>query len=141
MQRKGFTLPEILIVIGIIVVLAALAIPNLIRARMNANEASAVASVRSLVTAAHNWRTVNPNYPTDATVLASASPPYIDSVLGAGLKQGYSFSLTGAAVNFSVVASPVNPTITGNRYFFADESGVVRANIGGAADATSQPIE
>jgi len=141
MKNSGFTLPEILIVVGILITLAALGIPNLIRARMNANEASAIASVRTLVTAAHNWRAANPSYPTDEAVLAGANPPYIDSVLGSGLKQGYSFSLAGAASSFTVTATPVTVTVTGNRYLFADESGVVRANTGAAADATSPPIE
>src|SRR3989344_5444064 len=93
--NKGFTLVEIMIVVAIIVLLAAIAIPNLLRARLNANEAAAVAGLSAISTAAQSYRGANPAYPTVLTSLSGATPPYIDSVIGAGTKQGYSFTLTG----------------------------------------------
>jgi len=143
MCRKeiGFTLVEIIVVVGIITTAAALGIPNLMRSRVNANEASAAASVRIIVTAAHNYRGFNPLFPADLSALASANPPYIDSVLGSGSKQGYNYVLTGTNINFVVTAAPTDPGITGNRYFFADETGLIRAATGGPADATSPAIE
>ena len=140
MKKKGFTLVEIIITVGILSTVATLAIPNLLRSRVDANEASAVASMRIIVAASHNYRGFNPSFPAALLALSSATPPYIDSALGTGTKQGYSYVLVGLTNTFSVTAAPVNPGASGNRYFFADESGVIRANTGGAADVTSPSI-
>ena len=102
-KQKGFSLIELLIVVAIILIIAAIAIPNLLRARIAANESSAVASVRTVNTA--KWLTTRPIRPSaspppwnlagscsGATVPTSTSACLIDSVLAAGSKSGYSFS-------------------------------------------------
>jgi prepilin-type N-terminal cleavage/methylation domain-containing protein len=94
-NRKGFTLVEIMIVVAIIALLAAIAIPNLLRARANANEAAAVAAMKTLISSAISFRSVNAAYPTTLYSLSSATPPYIDSALGAGAKSGYTFAISG----------------------------------------------
>ena len=88
-NQWGFTLVEIMIVVTIIVLLAALAIPNILRQRLTANEASAVNSMRMIITSSHSYRAVNPSYPANISVLSSPNPPYIDIALGSGEKQGY----------------------------------------------------
>lgn len=139
--KAGFTLVEIMIVVAIIALLAAIAIPNLLRARLNANESAAIAAMQTLSTAAQSYRSANPSYPTNLTALCTATPPYIDSVLGGGAKQGYSFLLTGAANSFAANASPLVSGTTGNRFFFVDTSGVVRSAPASAANSASAPIE
>ena len=163
-KEKGFTLIELLIVIAIILIIAAIAIPNLLRSRMAANEASAVGSLRAITTAAITYSTTYGNgFPPS---LAAMGPPagggadscdysgLLDSVLSAGQKSGYNFTYAGgnplpaagpscttAGFNtFTINADPVTPGTTGIRHFFTDQSGVIRFNATQAATVTDPPI-
>ncbi len=130
LNKKGFTLVEIMIVVAIIILLAAIAIPNLLRARLNANEAAAIGACRTVSTAAESFRAgqTTPSYPASLAVLATSVPPYIDTVLGTGVKSGYSFDYdsTSGGDAYTCVATPTTVNVTGVRTFFVDGSGVVR---------------
>jgi len=149
-KQKGFSLIELLIVVAIILIIAAIAIPNLLRARMAANESSAVASIRTINT---GMVTYNSTYPTvgfaaSMTVLGGLAPCtpssttacLIDSVLAAGTKSGYTFHATGAggppAVTYYATGVPVTLNQTGIRSFCAFEDAVVRVQPSGAAIAS-----
>ncbi len=138
-SKKGFTLVEIMIVVAIIVLLAAIAIPNLLRARLSANEATAIAAMRTLSTAMESYRAAQspPAYPGNLTSLNASNPPYIDSVLAGGNKSGYQFTPAGSGNTYSIVATPQTANVTGVRNFFVDQSGVVR--VGNTSAGT--PIE
>ena len=129
--RKGFTLVEIMIVVAIIILLAAIAIPNLLRARLNANEASAIASLRTVSTAFESYRAAQtvPMYPdaVDTLGLPDSDPPYIDAALSGGTKQGYSFVVVGTptAHTYNVTATPITVGTTGNRSFWVGADGVL----------------
>ncbi len=152
-RQKGFSLIELLIVVAIILIIAAIAIPNLLRSKMAANEASAVGSLRAINTACITYSTIyGTGYPALLANLGPGAPAtaatsdLIDSVLAAGTKSGYVFTYTaGAAVGgtintYTITAVPANIGTTGQRQFFTDQSGVIRANPSGAADVTSTPI-
>jgi len=127
LSLTGFTLVEIMIVIMVIVLIAAIAIPNLLRHRLRANEGAAITSLRTLSAAAQSYRAVNPAYPNDLNSLWSGlSVPYIDEVMAGGNRQGYDFSLAGNTGNFTATAIPQSWFVSGTRAFFVDSSGIIR---------------
>jgi|1185.fasta_scaffold543339_1 type IV pilus assembly protein PilA len=154
-KQKGFSLIELLIVVAIILIIAAIAIPNLLRSRMAANEASAVGSVRTINTAQVTFATTYPdkgftvtlsNLGGTGTSATSTSALLIDSVLSGGKKSGYSFALAGGSgavpeVTYTVTADPITQDKTGVRHFFSDQSGVVRYDPATTATVSSNPLQ
>jgi type IV pilus assembly protein PilA len=157
-REKGFSLIELLIVVAIILIIAAIAIPNLLRSRMAANEASAVGSIRTMNTAAITYNSVYGNgFPgslaqmgtTGAAAISCTNAGLLDSVLTAGTKSGYTFILThggtqltasqsscatlGFSDGYTVTATPITVGTTGQRAFCSDPSGVIRFNATGVA--------
>lgn len=143
-QRHGFTLVEIMIVVAIIALLAAIAIPNLLRARHNANEAASIAAVRTISTACESFRAAQTptSYPANLAALSAATPAYIDAGLAGATaagtaRQGYFYTYALVNANqFTCTASPAVSGTTGTRIFFVDESGVIRLN-----NVSGLPIE
>src|SRR5579864_921988 len=160
-REKGFSLIELLIVVAIILIIAAIAIPNLLRSRMAANEASAVGSVRTVNTAAITYNSTYGNgFPpsigaigtTGSNAVSCTNAELLDSVLtGNGTtsqKSGYSFNIVhgatqvssssstcsglGYADGYIITAIPQTTGTTGQRAFCSDATGVIRYNTSGA---------
>lgn len=156
--QRGFSLIELLIVVAIILIIAAISIPNLLRSKMAANEASAVGSVRTINVAAVEFQSIyGSGYPTSLRQLGGSggatscsNAQLIDSVLSTGVKSGYNLTVIpgtqpvpassvpqGCTPGFSdgyvVTANPTTVGSTGQRAFCSDASGVIRANPTGTA--------
>ncbi|MGD0841336.1 MAG: prepilin-type N-terminal cleavage/methylation domain-containing protein [Candidatus Acidiferrales bacterium] len=155
-REKGFSLIELLIVVVIILIIAAIAIPNLLRSKMASNEASAVGSLRTLNTACVTYSTNYGGFPSSLNALGgegtssaptSTAAELIDNVLQSGSKSGYSFGFSASATDsagnvdsYIINANPSNPGVTGLRYFYTDQTGVIRAETAGTAVSSDTPI-
>ena len=154
-NQKGFSLIELLIVVAIILIIAAIAIPNLLQSRIAANQASAVGSLRTINTAQITYAsTYNTGYSGSLAELAppvtgnpsSTNAGLIDEVLAAGAKSGYAFVYDGLVasggrnIRYDLRANPAAVGTTGTNYYFTNESGVIRQDSTTTASATSSPV-
>ncbi len=136
LSRRGFTLVEVMIVVAIIALLAAIAIPNVLRGRTTANESAAVANMRALMAGVEMFRAVNNVYPAAwqadmyTTPDPDYGPPSFDLALAgaaADTVQGYTYTYNRtAAQTFTLLTVPQALGTTGTRSFFANQTGIVR---------------
>src|SRR5450755_637667 len=158
-KQKGFSLIELLIVVAIILIIAAIAIPNLLRARIAANEASAVASIRTINTAMISYNSSYPTVGYAANLLAlggsctgsvtptTTSACLIDSMLAGGTKSGYTFRMVGSggppSGTYYAYANPITLNASGVRSFCSTPDAVVRYGTGAMSTCagTETPLQ
>jgi len=139
---KGFSLIELLIVVAIILIIAAIAVPSFLRSRIAANESAAAASLRTLNSAQISYNSAYPTVGFASTLAAlggtSCTPPnetsacLIDTVLAGGQRSGYNFTLSNVtgtpSSTYNFFASPVQYNYSGMRYFCSYSDAVVRVS-------------
>ncbi len=152
-NRKGFSLIELLLVVAVILIISAIAIPNFLRSRERANEASAVASIRTINTAAVTYSVTYPNlgFPASLPAMGGANPCtatpaqacLLDDLLAQGTKGGYSFAWTGdglvPSVGFLITGTPQVVGSTGQRMFCADQRGIMHYDSSGSGCTNTSP--
>lgn len=149
-EEKGFTLVELLIVIAIIVVIASLAVPVTLRARVQSNEAAAIGNLRTVGSSAESYRSTQnpPAYPTGFIAMITSSPPYLDTAWQNSQRQGYVFAYTPSqdGETYAVMAVPRSPNVSGVNSYCVDQTGIIRryaqGGSGGAqgCDSSGTPI-
>jgi type IV pilus assembly protein PilA len=164
MNKRGFSLIELLIVIAIILIIAVIAIPNLLKSRIAQNEASAVGSLRDINAAEKDYASkYNKGFslnlqslgPGNANATASSNPTasaagLIDSLLaGSGntsSKNGYNFTYSaspdpsGRYNTYTLTAAPSKPGATGTKYYYTDQTTTIRQNSARQAGASDPPL-
>ena len=152
-NRNGFSLIELLLVVAVILIISAIAIPNFLRSRQRANEASAVASIRIINTAAVTYSLTYPNlgYPASLPVMGGANPCaaapaqacLLDDTLAQGTKGGYSFAWTGdglvPSVGYLITGTPQVVGSTGQRMFCTNQSSVIHYDPSGSGCTNASP--
>jgi type IV pilus assembly protein PilA len=165
-KQQGFSLIELLIVVAIILIIAAIAIPNMIKAKIAANQASAVSSLRTIVTSNANYHGVFAGFAPSLTALGGTtaactgapSPAVTQSCLldpilsnattATTAKSGYYFGYnavgavqpSGTVPDYNANATPASQGSSGDFHYYVDQTGVVRSESGAPATSTSSPI-
>ena len=134
-RSRGFTLLELMIVVAIISILAALAIPSLLNARKSANETSAIAFLKMAVGINIQYRTRFGSFPSVPVDLFNSG--FVDQGQD---PTGYVLNMVSTSATWSLTADPEVPGDSGDRYFYADQSGVIRFEMSTTATTTSPPL-
>ena len=157
LKAKGFSLIELLIVVAIILIIAAIAIPNFMRSRVAANHASAISSLRVINSAemtysmqyaiGYSSTLAKLGPPATGSQPGSATADLIDNVLASGTKGGYVFTYSPGAADanghyqqYNLNADPSQVGRTGNNYYFSDQSYVIRLNATATASSSDSPL-
>ena len=125
-RESGFTLVEVMITVMIIALLASIAIPNILRARITAHDTAAQAALKAISTAMETYLATNTVYPPDTTTLVGATPPYLQVDYFTGIHNGFTFTVDSLTPNvYSVTAAPPSSNLGSGSYTISTGSVLV----------------
>jgi type IV pilus assembly protein PilA len=153
-NQKGFSLIELVLVVAVILIISAIAVPSFLRSRMRANEASAVASIRTIDTGAVTYSVSYPDlgFPATLNLLGGADPCtasaasacLIEDAIAQGAKGGYAFVWTGdgatPSISFTVTGAPQAPGSSGQSMYCSDQTSLIHVDPLGAACTNASPV-
>ncbi|HEY1925104.1 MAG TPA: prepilin-type N-terminal cleavage/methylation domain-containing protein [Candidatus Acidoferrum sp.] len=147
-SQNGFSLIELLIVVAIILIIAAIAIPNFLRAKIAANESAAVSSIHAINTSEISYASAYPSigFSVQLSDLGPAGAGYLDNVLSSGTKSGYQFTYVQSTVDipsdgYTLNGDPVTRGVTGQRSFYSDQFNQTHYNSSASAASTDPTIQ
>jgi len=153
-NQKGFSLIELLLVVGVILIISAIAVPSFLRSRMRANEAAAVAAIRTIDAAAVTYSVSYPDlgFPTNLTSLGGADPCtastttacLVEDTIAQGAKSGYTFVWVGdgatPSVSFTVTGAPLTAGSTGQSMYCSDQTAMIHLEFSGSGCTNASPV-
>jgi type IV pilus assembly protein PilA len=146
-SASGFSLIELLIVVAIILIIAAIAIPNFLSAKMSANESAAVSNIHAVNTSEISYSSANPLIGFSASLadLGPAGGGYFDEVLASGTKSGYHYTYVQDTTDnpsdaYTINADPTSRGVTGQRSFYSDQLNVTHYNYTAPASPTDPEL-
>lgn len=140
-SRTGFTFIELMIIVAVIAILAAIAIPNLLRARLESNETATIQNLHSIQSAQGAFNAAAGKFAMDMLELTDVTPAFLDRDFRSGVLAGYVFAFGGTEYNYTINANPATWGLSGVHGYFTDAGGVIRYNEGAPADSTSPPLQ
>ncbi len=133
---------DIMIAVAVLIILVSLALPNFLRSRIIANEVIALTNTKTIANACLFYHATHGSFPAILADLSTGNPPYIDSQLASGSKQGYEFRYNRTGSNtFTINANPTSAELLRGKYYYSDESGIIRSKADGPAGPGDPTIE
>ncbi len=141
MQRRaqGFTLFELMVVVTVVALIAAFAIPALLGSLKGGKEASTISALKTIGSVSEQYKLRFGGYADSLNRLTMTG--YLDSLLGIGTRSGYTYEYYGTRYSWECSAVAVNPGVTGDRYFYTNQEGVIYSSLSGPATSADQPLD